>query len=505
MTSAAAVDVDARVSAPPLWATPRTSGRPTYGPAVAKLAAMLGTPLMPWQRLVLDVALEVMPDGTWAYRTIVVTVQRQAGKTTLIGPWQTHRCLTRQDVLTWLTAQRRQDARDTWLQIVKRLRNSPLAPPRIKVRESNGSETVTYPSGSTFRPFAPTRDALHGKANELVFVDEPWAFDAAQGDDVEAAVLPTFTTTGGQLVLTSTAGTEASEYLAGYVDLGRAAVGAGQTDTLAYFEWALASELIELVTAGVARDASTEARDAAFAALLAAHPGTGYTLREDVLEQMLQAAHRSKDGGGVGLFLRGFGNVWMRTADRVIPEHVWNPLKPKEWPAPAPGSVAFGFDASPDHADAALMASWTTAAGKKRYDVIAWAEGTGWLASTIREKAALWRPVAIGYDAAGPALDVADELVRGGGLPLLALPSRDYAAACAAWMSEVRQGRSEHPGHPVLDDAVAAAAQRNLGDAWVWARRHAAGSIAALVGATAAGWAYDHRPDPPEAPVIVVR
>src|ERR1035437_7994862 len=70
---------------PPRWATQPTPGRTSLGPKVAEVAELLGMPLMPWQRLVADVGLELLP-GTMlpAYREVIVTVPRQSGKTSLV-------------------------------------------------------------------------------------------------------------------------------------------------------------------------------------------------------------------------------------------------------------------------------------------------------------------------------------------------------------------------------------------------------------------------------------
>ena len=47
---------------------------------------------MPWQRHVADVVMELLPDGTLCYDRVVVTVPRQAGKSTLLLAILTHRC-----------------------------------------------------------------------------------------------------------------------------------------------------------------------------------------------------------------------------------------------------------------------------------------------------------------------------------------------------------------------------------------------------------------------------
>lgn len=480
---------------PARYATRRTETRLTYGPQVAKVAEALGTPLMPWQRQVLDVALEVLPDGSWAYRTVVVTVPRQAGKTTLAGPMHLHRALTR-DRPTYFTAQSRQDARDTWLEVVKRFRRSPMTS-LAKVRESNGSEAVTFRGGGTFRIFAPSEDALHGKANELVTVDEPWAMKGEQGPALEQAILPTFTTTGGQLVLISTAGTAESTWLRRYVDRGRESVEQDRRDGLAYFEWSLEPPDAALVAAGLDPDAGPDDRARAFEVVLAAHPANGTTVDRGALEQAL-------DIMTPGQFLRAYGNVWTATADRVIPEHLWTACTAAgPWTPPDPGRVALAFDVSVDRGEAAIAAAWRDSdTGPLRLDVIDRHPGDAWLPGRLRELAATWRPLAIGYDKAGPARDVADELTRGG-LELQGTNTTEYVAACAAFLAAVRNGRMTHPGRGALDDAVAAAATSALGDGWAWSRRTSAASIAPLTAATLAGWTYDHRPAPAARPVII--
>lgn len=489
------------MTAAPRYATRRDPSRRTFGPAAGRLAAALGKPLMPWQQDVADVALEVLADGTWAYRTVVLTVQRQAGKTTLLAPVMLHRCATRPRVKAWLTAQSRQDARDTWLDVAGMVKASP-ASVLFDDRLSNGSEALTCgATGSTFRVFAPTEDALHGKANELVAVDEVWAFDAAQGAALEQAILPTFTTTGGQLWLVSTAGHARSHWLRRHVDAGRAAVSAGRQDGLAYFEWALDPAKVNTVTAGVGPDVTPAARQAALAALAADHPAAGITLRLDALSGAL-------DTMGAAEVLRAYGNVWTAAAEQAIPQHLWDACAAGDgWSPPEPGRLALAFDVAPDRRDAAVLAAWREDdASPLRVTVIDHHEGTSWVVGRLRELERRWRPQAVAFDPMGPAVDVADELERGG-MTLRPVTTREYVTACASFMAGVTHaGRLEHRHDAALDAAVAAAATRPLGDGgWAWSRRHSADSIAALVAATVAAYAYEHRPTPPPRPVVASR
>lgn len=490
----------------PRYATERTPERRTRGGRVAKIAAAMGKPFLPWQRAAVDVALELNDDGSWTYPIVVVSVQRQAGKTTMFGPVAHERAATTRDGKCWWTAQTRQDARDSWLDMLELIGRSPLGS-AATVRKSNGSEAVTYPSGGSFRPFAPTEDALHGKANELVAVDEAWAFDAAEGAALDQAILPTFTTTGGQLWIISTAGTAASAWLLEYIQRGRAAVRAGRRDTICLIEYGVtedtAAEVQRAMTAykedpeapGVAA-----AYDDALRLVLDAHPAYGHTLK---LSALKQAAEKMTPGA----FLRAYGNHWTAAVDQVIPAHAWEAARipAARFDPPEPGSLALTFDVSVDGADSAICAAWRPASGGPvRVDVIDARPGSSWLEARVLELVERWRVPVVGCDGAGPVLDVADRLERRG-LDVTRLGTRDYVTACSAFLADVTAGQLEHAGRSALDAAVTAAARRTVGDGWAFSRRMSAATISPLVAATVARWLHDHRPAPPEAPAVVIR
>ncbi len=459
---------------------------------------------MPWQRQVWDVGHELLEDGSWAYDTVVVTVQRQAGKTTGVCPICLHRGLIRPGGRSWLVdARSRQDGRDTFMDAIELLKASPAELRRLfKIREANGSEGITLPGGGRFRLTKPDGEGLHGKANELVASDEGWAYDAAQGAEFLQGALPGFTTTGGQLWIFSTAGTAESTWLREKVEEGRAAVLAGERTGVAYFEWSVDEAAAAIILAGL--DPTNDDVDLAqvWDAVLAHHPAANYTLKRSALAQ---AARMMTPGD----FLRAYGNYWTGTAERVIPDHVWQARRPVDshgdlvWPAPPEAGVTLGFGVARDRSEAAVLAAWRdTPTSPLRVDVIEHHAGDSWVANRVQQLAAKWRTGPVGYNAAGGALDVADQLDRAG-VELHAVDARAYGAACASFLSSVLNARMAHAGQPALDDAVAAAAQRTLGDAgWAWSHRHSAGSIAALEAATVAAWAYDHRPPEPAAPAV---
>ena len=498
------------VVAQPRFATPRTPSRPTYGPAVGKVARAMGRPLQAWQQMVADVATEVLPDGSWAYQTVVIHVQRQAGKTTLVLPLSAHRTLIKASCRTWFSAQKRQDARDTWLDCAQILRASPLAA-LFTVRKSNGTESLTTGSGAYFRVFAPTEDALHGKANELVTIDEGWAFDAAQGAGLQQAILPTFSTTGGQLFLPSTAGTAASTWYRGYVERGRAAALAGVTQGLAYFEWSLAPEDGETVhtfltslhrhsdgaRAAVELDPALAAQlDDVVQLVLNAHPGE-YVLLNAIREAALDMAP--------GEFVRAYGNVWTLTSDAVISDAAWGDARNPQAQPPERGQVRLAFDVTPTRSHGSISAAWRDLeTGLPIIDTPEHRPGTSWMVDRLEQLAERYGIDEVACDGAGPALDIAADLERRGVVKVRKVSGADYMAACAGLLAAVDARQLQHRDTTALNDAAAAAAKRELGDRWVWGRRQSAGPISALVAATVALWLYDHREAPVAAPVALM-
>jgi hypothetical protein len=116
---------------------------------VAAIAEQLGTPFMPWQRLVADVAMELDPTtGLLAYREIDLTTPRQSGKTTLELAVLVHRCRTWARSRVLYSAQDRIHARLKWEDDhVATLDRSPFAG-EYRVRYQRGDEAIRWHNGS---------------------------------------------------------------------------------------------------------------------------------------------------------------------------------------------------------------------------------------------------------------------------------------------------------------------------------------------------------------------
>jgi phage terminase large subunit-like protein len=220
-------------SPPPTSATPRTD-RATYAGDVAETARMLGTPFMGWQSLAADRAME-HEDGRLVYREVDLSIDRQAGKSTLILSVAVRRMLSAPN--RWLTytsasrlAARRKLLRVWWPLI----RQSPLRD-MFSVSKGTGSESLECSNGSVLLLLSGDEASGHGDSIDTAFLDEAWSLTEAS----EQAVRPAMAARpNGQLWVVSTAGTRKSTYWRSKVDAGRTAAELGVTEGSCFIEWA---------------------------------------------------------------------------------------------------------------------------------------------------------------------------------------------------------------------------------------------------------------------------
>ena len=459
-------------------------GRAHYGDGVGKIhRALWGAPPMPHQALYQRLSTELLADGSWAYRVLVLSVPRQAGKTSATGPVDLHRCLIRPLARCWFTAQTRQAARDTVVEEWgPRWRRTPFGSLGV-LRASQGSEGI-YFRGSTdasLRVFPPEEGGLDGKANERVTADEQWKVAPTVGLALDNSIQPTFTTTGGQFAMVSTAGTASSVWLLGYLDGGRAAVAAGADHGVALIEYGITDEAAATVRALLERSDRWDKPFHDAVQLLAEHnPAYGYTLRVDALAAGVRTMLNAPDGGGVDGVLRAYGNHWSRTLTTLIPLEVWQEASGD--PGPTPAGAALGVAVGVGVDDVALVAAWRDRAGRPRARVVDHLAGLATAPARVARAARERRWSARACAGAGPVLEVVDAAER-------------RHTGCAQTLTLALERLIVHDGHPALADAVANVARRRVNDGgWAWSRAGSAGSIAALEALTVALWAYDHAP-----------
>lgn len=423
-------------SAEPRWATPRTD-RPTYGGRIARVAEAMGTPFMPWQRQVADVVGEHDPEtGLLAYRTAVISVPRQSGKTTLLLGVECDRCVNwGSPQRVFYSAQTGWDARRKLLDDqVPLLQSSKITAAISRVFRGAGNEAIIWRNGSRIDVMASTEGAGHGRTVDLGVIDE--LFDDTD-DRREQAMLPAMATRkDAQILVTSTAGTERSVPLKQKVQAGRAAVERGDTSGVAYFEWSVPDE--------------ADIDDPAV--WYAAMPALGLTIDEAVVEH----ARRTMSEGE---FRRSFCNQWYSSEERVIPLELWEAVQ-SDKSAPDP-VVVFAVDAAPDLSWAAIVAADPSG----RAELVETQPGTGWLEVRLEELVGKFGGL-VAVDASGPIGWLTDRVRT----PVDRYTPQRMAYACGELLDRIAQKRVSVRRHGALDMSVKHADRKTSGDRWVWQR-----------------------------------
>jgi hypothetical protein len=450
------------VQCPPRLATPRR--RPTYGHRAAAVSAVLGRPAMAWQRALFDVALEVDELGVLWYRTVVVVVPRQQGKSTALSAVMVERALAGLDRTIAYTAQDRGIAAE---RIVEQLYDRQLVRsrlrPYVKVRRTNGSERIMFtPNGSRIMVTAPTETAGHGLTLDLGLIDEAWS----QRDmALPQAFLPAMVTRPeAQLWVVSTIGDGSDELLQFYQRAGVAALE-DPASRVCYLEWSA--------------DPEDDPDDPDVWA--ACMPALGHTVTLDTIRAQ-------RDSLPAAEFERAYlcRRPPAGALERVIPEPVWAAAARPDVALGDP--VVFAVEVTWDRS-AATIAACGTAAGGRAVEVIDHRPGTGWLVDRVLELYGRWRPGRIVVDTGGPAAPIYAELAARR-VPVVDVTARDVATACGAFYDDVVNGRLYHRGDTELDAAVAGAARRALANAWAWERRTPSVDISPLVAVTLARWGH---------------
>lgn len=451
---------------------------------MSTIARGLGKPLLPWQQYVADVAHEIDPSsGDLVHHEVLVTVQRQSGKTDLDQEIAVMNTLLGPRRRVWYTAQSGQHANDKWREVFggdednpSPWDDSPWRQMSRKPRLSNGSMALTMLNGSTYRPHPPTADSMHSKQSDRSTIDEVWWYTEAQGRDLVQAIQPPMLTrrklTGirPQIWYISTEGTVESTFLNGLLERAR-----GGDPTIALFDWGIGPDVDPTDLPAVA----------------AAHPGYGHLFD---MQELVQFSR----GMPAGEFARAYGNRRTGASERVIPV---DEFRRAAYPGALPdGPLCFGAAYGVDAVDASISVA-VRQDTRIVTEVIAHEPNTSWAIDRLRAIAAKHPKVPFAIDPYGPSASLHDAASRAG-LPLVDIKSSHVSAAAqnlVSWITApVKTADAltwRYIPHPALDAAAELATRRWVNDgAWLFGRRASVGSISALEAVNLATWGVDHLP-----------
>ncbi len=112
--------------------------------------------------------------------------------------------------------------------------------------------------------------------------------------------------------------------------------------------------------------------------------------------------------------------------------------------------------------------------------------GVSWLAEYLRDIQSR-RGCPVVMDGKGPGSALIPDL-EAAGVQLTIASTSDLLDACAGMFDRVQTKTLAHMGHADLDEAVAGAVKRDIGDRWAWGRRKSVADVSMLEAVTFAAW-----------------
>jgi phage terminase large subunit-like protein len=440
---------------------------------------VLAITLLPWQKWMLIHALELLDDGTFRFRTVVLLVARQSGKSTLMQVLSLWRMYVDAAPLVIGTAQNLDIAEEVWQGAVDMAQETPeLAAEIEQVFMNTGKKYLRLTSGSRYKVQAAGRRGGRGLSGDLVLMDE---LREHQTWEAWAAVTnTTMARAKAQVWAASNAGDATSVVLShlrlqahralGDPDGICAEVYADESDeSLGLFEWSAAP--------------GTDIWDRA--GWTQANPALGYT----TTERALIAAAAAPEAR----FRTENLCQWVDTMrEGAFPGGVWatNRVDPA---TPVTGKPVVALDVRTGLLQSYALCVAAQAKGFDLIDVAKYELGadTQWSEDhVVSETAKLLKALDVGEV-------VVDEYAENGHLiPLLEtagirvrkLKLHDMRDGARGLTDALINGNVKHTGAEALSVAVLGAGKRTSGEGFVWSQTKSTTDVSPLRAATAAWW-----------------
>lgn len=471
----------------------------------------LGITLLPWQKWLLIHALELSPnadEGRYRFRTVIVSVARQNGKTMVMLVLALWHIYVRGSRTVIGTAQDLTNAEKAWAEAVAMaVDNEDLADEIAHVVQTNGKKALVLESGEQYRVAAASRRGARGFSGDLVLLDE--LREHTNWEAWGASTKTTLARREAQVWGFSNAGDAMSVVLRYLRALAHQSLGwpdgdddaallAGSEadfdewedelddDSLGWFEWSAPPE-----AARNDRDAWTQA-----------NPSMGYTITERAIAAALRTDPPS-------VFLPEVLCRWLSTsAHGPFPEGAWEAARDNESVIDPESPIAVCADVSWNRSMAYVaLAAWR-ADGLPHIEIQAARAGTEWVLPWLIAKRK--RLTAVTMQANGAPVssllpeieaEFGDEGAHAGEIDVVTWAGADLARASGLMFDRLTAENGPTVrilGHPGLDLAAATAVPKPAGDSWVLNRARSPNDAAPLVAAFGALWLLLELPEQTE-------
>lgn len=462
----------------------------SHGPRVSAFARiMLGIEPDPWQDWFWLHALELNPDGTYRFRTILLLVARQNGKTTAVQVLFLWALFTGRAKLAVGTAQDLGIARRTWHAAIKLARaDDELREQIAAVRKANGQEMLELVNGSEYIIQATNEDAGRGlQGVDLLHLDElrTHTDDGAWG----ALTKTTMARPNSLTICTSNAGSDVSVVL----NRLHAAALAESDPTLFLAEYSAPDGCsLDDPEGRAAANPSLGHGRLSMAALDSAQaldPPNVYRTeclcqRVDVLDSAVDLA------------------AWKASRDTVATLGIRADETPEAFAVRRKAlRLAACVDVAPDGAHVTLAIAALEADGRVRVEVAAAWKSTQEARAQLPAVLKALNPAHTAWFPSGPAAALAPVL-----RPLAKeageLRGQKVAEVCMGLADMVKARRVLHSGDPLLDAHIGGASRLHSGDGWRFTRA-GAGHVDAAYAAAGAVYLAITTHKPPRKLVIL--
>ncbi|MDQ1215735.1 hypothetical protein QE411_000590 [Microbacterium arborescens] len=437
--------------------------------------AELAPKLNPWQRWFLIHALELNPDGSYRFKTVLLWVARQNGKTFIAALLILFRMFVDGDAQIIGVAQKLATAKKTW----EHAQNIIDAIPRLQQERGGFSNTngeLWFELTGGQRYWVDSADnGGRGLTFDLVFVDEILKHKTFKA--WSALSKTTAARRRSQLIAASNAGDMEAIVQRHLHKMAMDAIESGDTETtIGLFWWS--------PPPGMPLDSPE--------AWAYSNPSMNYNLPQENL-----AAYWVSDPAPV--FASEVGNVFVDSA-------TGGPFQPGKWAA--------GFDRLSKRADGApvyicievshnremayIGFAAERADGAAHVGIMAKAPGTDWIIPWLTSPDRTFTPAAITFQTNGAPVSSLVADFKAAGLDVTEWGGPDLGRATGMILDGVNLGRVFHRAQPVLDVPAGAAVMKALGNAYVIDRIKSPGDAAPLSAVTGAHWLLKNPPEAPE-------
>lgn len=486
--------------------TPETS----HGFACIRFAEeVLGLTLLPWQKWLLIHALELRPDGLYRFRTVVVLVARQNGKTLVMLVLALWHIYVRGSRTVIGTAQDLTNAEKAWAEAVEMAEDVPdLAAEIAQVVKQSGKQSLRLESKEQYRVAAASRRGARGFSGDLVLLDE--LREHQSWDAWGASTKTTLARPEAQVWCFSNAGDALSIVLRYLRALAHQALGwpdgnedeaalgmvddlsdedLDDGDSLGLFEWSAPPNLPRNDRRGWAQ----------------ANPSMNYTeLVENVITERAIAAAMRTDP--VSVFLVEVLCRWISTADSgPFPDGKWADTLDNDARPALTSQRVLAIDVSWNRSTTYVARAAADRDGVPVVDIAAARAGTEWVVAWLVEHRRRYDAVTLQTNGA-PASSLIDAIRSAknpdgtdADIPLVDWSGADLGRATGIAFDAVDRKLVRHLAHPGLDIAASTARVKPMGDSWVIDRKNSPSDAAPLIAFIGALWllgtALDETPD----------